>query len=72
MAEVKLFKQARTYKNDKGEDVNTTNFYLRCGEELIPIRIPYFGKDGENDPQYAPRRAVLSAFAENLPPKEGK
>ena len=72
MVEVKLYKKERTYTDKNGEEKRATNFYVRCGNELIPIEVSYFGKDDKSDKQYAPRRAILSAFAEDLPPKEEK
>ena len=72
MAEVKLYKKDREYTDGKGEKKHATNYYLQCGSELIPIQVTYFGSDEKPDKQYAPRRAVLSAFAEDLPPLEDK
>ena len=69
-AEVKLFKKERTYKDKNGEEKRATNFYVRCGDELIPVEVSYFGKDDKPDKQYGPRRAILSAFADLLPDRE--
>ncbi len=73
MAQVELFKRKGTYKDKKtGEDKNFTNFFVRCGDELIPIEVKFFENDDGRDPRYSARRAVLSAFAVVLPEREGQ
>ena len=71
---VKFFKKTGTY-NDKetGKEKRFTNFYVECGDKLIPVEPVYFPNPQlENrDPQYQGRKAVLEAFAEELPAKEG-
>ena len=71
--EVKLYKKDGTYTDKKtGEQKNSTRFYLGCGNTLVPIEPTYFeNPELGRDPQYASRKAVLKAFAEDLPPKEG-
>ncbi len=70
MSEVKLFKKTGTYVDKKdGKDKPFTNFYVRCGDSLIPVQVCFFENDEGKDPQYSARRAVLSAFAETLPDK---
>ena len=73
MLDFQLFKKNSTYKDKDGNEKTATNFYLKCGDELIPIEVRYYeGKDGTPDPNYRSRKSVLSAFAEVLPDKEKK
>ena len=70
---VKLFKKESTYtdKND-GKEKRATRFYLECGSSLVPVEPTYFEDPNTGkDAQYASRKAVLKAFAEDLPAKEG-
>lgn len=47
--QVQLFKKVGTYKDKKdGKEKQYTNFYLRCGDSLIPIE-PCFFPDKDND-----------------------
>ena len=75
MVEIKLYKKEGTYfSKEKNKDVPFTNYYLKVGDELIPVEVKYFSNpsfDGR-DPGYSARRAVLSAFAEILPEREKK
>lgn len=70
--QVQLFKKSGTYTDKKdGKEKRFVNFYLKCGDALIPVEIPYFPNerfDGR-DPQYSGRKEVLSAFAAILPEK---
>ncbi len=67
--QVYLLKKEGTYTDKRtGEAKPFTNLYLRAGSMLIPIEVKHFGTDENPDRQYGPRRAVLSAFAEELPP----
>ena len=68
MAQVELYKQTGTYVNKDGVEKNFTNFYVKCGDELVPVTVKFFENDEGNDPRYAPRKAVMSAFASLLPP----
>ena len=73
MLELKLLKQKRTYKDSKGEEKSVWDFFIKCGDKLVPIDARYFkGKNGEKDTKYAGRRDVLYSFAEVLPSKEEK
>ena len=71
--EIKLFKK-ETFYPDKtsGEMRQATRFYIQCGDALIPVQVTYFG-DSETgkDARYASRKAILRAFASDLPEKEG-
>ena len=67
---VELFKKTGTY-NDKtsGKEKRFTNFYVQCGDTLIPVEPVYFPnpKLEDRDPNYQGRKAVLEAFANELP-----
>ena len=70
--EIKLYKKEGTYFDEKSQkDKQFTNFYLKIGNDLIPVEVKYFPNDKfeGRDPGYSARRAVLSAFAEVLPEK---
>lgn len=70
MAQVQLFKKVGKYTDKDGKEKTSTRFYVKCGDVLVPVEIPYFeGEDGR-DYQYASRRAVLSAFSDTLPEKQ--
>lgn len=68
MAQVELYKQTGTYVNKDGEEKNFTNFYVKCGDELIPVTVKFFENAEKKDLRFAPRKAVMSAFASPLPP----
>ena len=70
MALVKLYKRQGTYKDKHdGKEKSFTNFYVECGDKLIPVEITYFAnpEHDNRDYQYAGRKAVMEAFAETLP-----
>lgn len=69
--QVQLFKKTGTYTDKDGHDKPYTNFYVRCGDSLIPIQPCFFpDKDNDNrDYQYAGRKEVLKSFADILPDK---
>ena len=66
---VSLFKKEGTYKDKDGNDKRYVNFYVKCGDNLIPVEPCYFPQEKfqNKDPGYAPRKEVLKAFAETLP-----
>ena len=66
---VHLYKKEGTYKDKEGQEKRYVNFYVKCGDNLIPVEPCYFPKKEHNDrdPGYAPRKEVLKAFAEALP-----
>ena len=70
--QVQLFKKIGKYtdKND-GKEKQFTNFYIKCGDALVPIEVCYFpqAKFDNRDPNYNGRKQVLSAFAAILPEK---
>jgi hypothetical protein len=67
---VELYKKSGTY-NDKtsGKEKRFTNFYVKCNDQLIPVEPVYFPNEKleGRDPQYGGRKAVLEAFADELP-----
>lgn len=70
MAQVELFKKVGKYTDKKdGKEKPFTNFFVKCGSETIPVEVKFFeGEDGK-DYRYSSRKAVLSAFADELPDK---
>lgn len=71
MPEVKLFKRRVPYVDKEGKDRIATNFFLCCGDVMIPIEVTYFeNKETGKDARYLERKTVLSAFAEPLPDKD--
>ena len=71
--QVELFKKIVPYKDKDGKDRTATNFYAKCGTDLIPIEVVFFpDKETGNDPNYRGRKMVLSAFSEDLPEREDK
>ncbi len=67
--QVELYAKKGTYQKN-GEEKRFTDFYVKCGEQLIPVEVKYFAKEGEKDNRYVPRKAVMEAFASPLPEKE--
>lgn len=69
MADVKLFKQISHYVKD-GETKTATNFFVQCGETMVPIEVKYFeNKETGRDNLFTGRKMVLSSYAETLPEK---
>lgn len=70
--QVELLKKVGKYTDKDGNEKQYTNFYVRCGDSLIPIEPCFFpDKDHDNkDFQYAGRKEVLKAFASILPDKD--
>ena len=70
--EVKLYKKNGHYVDTKTQKEKPfVNFYVQCGDQLIPVEPKYFPnpKCEDRDPQFPGRKAVLEAFAEELPDK---
>ncbi len=70
--QVQLFKKVGKYTDKKdGKEKLFTNFYVKCGDALIPVEICYFPQDkfDGRDPNYNGRKQVMSAFAATLPDK---
>ena len=72
--EVKLLKKSTTYEKQDGTKQKGTNFYLQVGSEYVPIEVVFFPNDKceGRDPAFASRMSILSAVAEELPPKPPK
>lgn len=64
--QVQLFKKLSDYVNANGEARTAINFYIKCGDSLIPIEIRYFQGQEGIDPNYRGRKMVLSSFAEEI------
>ena len=71
--EIKLFKKDTSFTDKQsGEMRQATRFYLQCGDALIPVQVTYFeNPETGKDRQYASRKAILKAFATDLPAKDG-
>lgn len=65
--EVSLFKKLRTFTDESGKEKSVENFYVLCGDQYIPIRACYFGKDDKVDYNFRARLAVLSSYAQVMP-----
>ena len=66
MALVELLKKKSKYM-DNGVEKTGINFSVKCGDSLIPIGVRYFeDPETKKDPYYSTRKAVLSAFAEEI------
>ena len=69
--QVKLYKQNVEYTTSKGEKKKATNYFVECGDVLVPVEVKYFeDKVTHEDKQYRTRRTLMSAFAEELPERE--
>lgn len=68
--QVNLYKQNVEYTKD-GEVKTATNYFVQCGDVLVPVEVKYFEdkKTGE-DKNYRSRRTLMSAFAETLPERK--
>lgn len=73
--QVQLMKKVGTYQDkETGKDKHYVNFYVKCGDTLVPIQ-PCFFPDKDNndrDYQYNGRKEVLKSFADTLPEKPVK
>ena len=71
--EIKLFKKETTYADKStGEARSATRFFIQCGDALIPVQVTFFeNPETGKDAQYASRKAILKAFAAELPSKDG-
>jgi len=67
MINVELFKKRTTYKDKDGNERHGFNFFLKCGETMIPIEPKYFpNPETKVDSRYAMRKEVLKSFATTL------
>lgn len=71
---VELYKKITPYKDKDGVEKLGTSFYVECGDQLIGVEPVYYQKKGSNDPDkgFVARKAVLAAFASELPEKQQK
>jgi hypothetical protein len=69
--QVKLYKKNGEYTTKDGEVKKVTNYFVECGDVLVPVEVKFFEdkKTGE-DKNYRTRRTLMSAFAEELPERE--
>lgn len=68
---VKLFKRNVEYTTATGEVKTATNYFLQCGDVLVPIEVKFFAdKATGEDKNYRTRRTLMSAFAEKLPERK--
>ena len=73
MAQVELLKKEGKYVDKKdGKEKPFTNFYLRCGDTLIPVEPKFFADEEGHDYQFKVRKGIMSAFAGILPDKPEK
>ena len=69
--QVNLYKKVVEYTNQDGEVKTATNYFVQCGDVLVPVEVKYFEdkKTGE-DKNYRARKTLMSAFAETLPERK--
>ncbi len=74
MAKVDLFMKESTYTDKQGQARKSIQFYLGCGNSVIPVDVTYFNKkdaagNSVKDVQYPGRREVMKSYADELPAK---
>ena len=74
MAKVELYKKESTYTDKSGQERKSIQFYVQCGNSVVPIDVTYFNrKDAQGnsikDSQYPGRREVMKSYADELPAK---
>lgn len=72
--QVNLFKRRVPYVDQKdGKEKIATNFFVSCGDILVPVEVKYFeNKETGRDDRYMERKTLLSAFADTLPERQKK
>lgn len=65
MNQVCLYKKTRKVEKD-GKKKVYVNFYVKCGEDLIPVQVRFFPNDDGVDPMFKARKMTLKNFAEEL------
>ena len=72
--QVNLFKRRVPYVDQKdGKEKIATNFFVSCGDILVPVEVKYFeNKETGRDDRYFERKTLLSAFADTLPERPKK
>ena len=69
--QVKLFKKNVEYTTNEGKVKKATNYFVACGDVLVPVEVKYFeDKKTGTDKHYATRRTLMSAFADELPERK--
>lgn len=69
---VELYKKEGKYVDKKdNKEKPFVNFFVKCGDKLIPIDVKYFPNEkcGDRDPGYQGKMEVMRAFADTLPEK---
>lgn len=57
---VELLRKKVEYQDKDGEERTATNFYVRCGNQLVPIEVKYFAdKESGQDRFYGTRKTLL-------------
>ena len=74
MAKVELYKKESTYTDKNGQERKSIQFYVQCGNSVVPIDVTYFNKKDEHgnavkDNAYPGRREVMKSYADELPAK---
>ena len=69
---VELMKKSNPYKDKEGKEKIGTSFYIQCGDQGLGVEPVYYGKENNPDKGYVARKAVMSAFASDLPPLPSK
>ena len=67
---LELMKKESKYKDKNGNEKIGVSLYLKAGDQVIGIEPVYYGKEGNPDKGYVARKAILSAMASPLPPKD--
>ncbi len=58
--QVELYKKTGTYQDKaSGKDKQFVNFYVKCGDVLVPVTVCYFENEEGRDFQYNGRKQVL-------------
>ena len=66
--QVELLKKSGKYTDKDGNEKNYTNFYIRCGDTIVPIEPCFFpNKETGKDNQFIGRKEIMKAFASALP-----
>lgn len=69
--QVNLYKRNVEYTNQDGEVKTATNYFVQCGDVLVPVEVKYFeDKQTGEDKNYRTRRSLMSAFAEPFPDRK--
>ena len=71
--QLELFKRMAQYTDKDGKERTATNFFLKCGNELVPVEVKFFAdRETGEDKNFRVRKTLLSAFAADLPEREQK